>query len=644
MKKIIAYLLTAAMVIPMASCSKEKEENTVKSDIEPVNFAQYKDSEEIPSWEGDKLSLIKWEQASNTSSTTSKSKIVTDDPISKELERVTGISYSVDESFDNAGNSYDAVVAKLIAAGDFPHMVENLPDPSSLIKSDYLWNLEPYLEKYAPTLYNLLGPSSKTLYGNLWNYQKDTYGGIYEISIPDWKDTGAQGLTALKDIDNSIDMTAEQIRAIADTDISAYPYFYMRDDILKQLYPEAHTVKELKEIFAKNGKFTEEEIIDVPINSSQEFLDLLYKIKDLNLKDGNAEVYPMFTHVGADNWPILVQMGGMFGYATATPGENPNYFSYWDMQEGKILPTFKQPWFKDILKMYNKLVRDGVASPEALVDTKQLFDEKLNNGRYIIAYGQYYPSDANLNGDYSYRKVFCNYTSADESKYLFAQYDYTQFMRYSFFKDSVSEEQLIQILQMFEFMASDAGQKLMFWGPKSEGWYTENEDGTLSYNDEQVKKEMLFEAEEGTETIESMGLAVTWPSKIKMGTTKYVPKAMYCDEMKTWETEFNASRIKKQNLVPSNVPNVYNRKVLESIPDMKRFWDARNGFEDSLLKVFAANDDQEFEKLYDTMVKYAEENGLNDETFKEFNDYYVNVLNKDYMHYIEEKKKEVSGK
>ena len=52
----------------------------------------------------------------------------------------------------------------------------------------------------------------------------------------------------------------------------------------------------------------------------------------------------------------------------------------------------------------------------------------------------------------------------------------------------------------------------------------------------------------------------------------------------------------------------------------------------------------EFEKLYDNMVKYAEENGLNDATFEEFNNYYVNELNKDYMHYIEEKKAEIAGK
>ena len=641
LKRIIAFLLVLTMGISIAGCGEKKEKNNVKTNIEPIDFTQYKDSEEVPSWEGEKLSLIKWEQASNTSSTTSKSKIVTDDPVSKELERITGITYSVDESFDNGGNSYDAVVAKLIAADDFPHIVENLPDPSSLIKSDYLWDVEPYMEKYAPTLYRIFGPSSKTLYGDLWNYQKETYGGIYEISIPTV--SGANSLTALKDIDNSIDITPEQIRAIADTDISDYPYFYMRDDILKQLYPQAHTVAELKEIYNKNGSFTKEEILDVPINSPDEFIDLLYRIKDLNLKDGDAEVYPMFTHVGADNWPVLVQLGGMFGYATATPGENPNYFSYWDMEEGKILPTFKQPWFKDILKMYNKLIRDEVCSPEALVDTKQLFDEKLNNGRYIVCYGSYCPSDANINGDFRYRKVFCNFTSADESKYLFAQYDYTQFDRYSFFKNSVSEEQLVQILQMFEFVASNAGQKLMFWGPKSEGWYTEYEDGTLTYKDEQVKKEMLFSAENGTETIEPMGLAVTWPSKVKIGTTKYVPKAMYSDEMKRWTTEYNGSRIKKQVLVPSNVPNVYNRKVLETIPEMKRFWDSRNGFEDALLKVFAAQDDEEFEKLYNTMVKYAEDNGLTDKTFEEFNDYYVNVLNKDYMHYIEEKKNEISG-
>jgi len=642
MKKIVSCLLAASMSLALISCSKKDGNEEINLDIETVDFSQYKDSEDIPAWEGEKLSLIKWGQASNTASKVSKTEIVTDDPVSKELERITGITYSADESFDNNGNSYDAVIAKLIAADDFPHIAEGIPDATQLVKGDYLWNIEPYLKKYAPTLYKLFGAESKTLYGDFWKYQMDTYGGIYELPIG----YISRGLEDMRDKDGTVDLTDQQLRAILNKDISYYPYFYMRDDILKQLYPQAHTVAELKEIYEKNGEFTAEEILDVPINSTEEFIDLLYRIKDLGLKDGDAEVYPTFTHVGADNWPVLVQLGGMFGYATAVPGENPNYFSYYDMTDDTIKPTFKQEWFKDILKTYNKLIRDEVASPEALIDTNQLFKEKLNNGRYIVCYGSYYPSESALAGKYAYRKVYCNFPSVDESKFLYNDYDYTKNHKITFFKSSLDEKQLVQVLRMIEFVASDVGQKLMYWGPKSAGYYTEHEDGTLTYNDEDVKNQMLKPSQYGKDKIMKMGLGYgtvsAWPGKIYINTTKYDPKAMYAAEMETWSSAYDAARIKKQILTPSVAPNIYDSKALEKLPEVQRFWNARNGFEDALLKVFAASDDKEFEELYNKMIKYADDNGLTDEAYEQYTELYKNELNKSYMHYIEEKKAEIN--
>jgi len=642
MKRLISCLLIAAMCAPIIGCSKGDGDKTVKVNLEPKDFTQYKDSEEIPDWEGEKLELIKWGQASNTASKVSKTNIVTDDPVTKELERITGVTYSVDESFDNNGNSYDAVVAKLIAANDFPHMAEGIPDATQLIRGEYLWNLEPYLKTYAPTLYKLFGPDSKTMYGDFWKYQKENFDGIYELPLGYM----TRGLEDMRDKDGTVDMTDEQLRAILNKDISYYPYFYMRDDILKQLYPQAHTVAELKAIYEERGEFTKEEILDVPIKSSQDFLDLLYKIKDLNLKDGDAEVYPMFTHVGADNWPVLVQLGGMFGYATSVPGENPNYFSYYDMNDDTVKATFKQPWFKDILKMYNKLVRDEVASPEALIDTNNLYKEKLNNGRYIVCYGSYSPSEAALGGRYAYRKVYCDFPSVDESKFLYNDYDYTKNHKLTFFKDSLSEEQLVQVLQMLEFCASDAGQKLMYWGPKSAGYYTENADGTIDYVDEEVKNQMIKPGQYGSDKLIKMGLGygttASWPGKVYFVHSKYNPRAVYADELETWSSAYDGARIKKQTLTPSAAPNIYDAQALAEIPEAQRFWNSRNGFEDALLKVFAASNDAEFEELYNKMVKYAEDNGLTDETYKQYTELYKTKLNASYMHYIEEKKAELN--
>lgn len=633
MKKTICLILLCALVAGTAGCGRFalRPAGTAKGNLS-IDFTQYKESEDIPDWGGAELSLTKWEQAANPNSGTNKTVIVKDDPITKEIKRITGITYDADESFDNGGGSYDAVVAKIIASGHFPHIAEGVPDPSNFIKEGYLWELSEYIEKYAPIYYKTFGPSSKTLYGDLWKLQMEQYGGIYELAVGSEK-----SLYDMRDKDGTLDMTDEEIAAVAGMGNPAYPFVYIRDDVLKMLYPQSHTVAELKEIFKNKGSFTKEEIFDVPIESPDDFVKMLYRIRDMKLNDGNGETYPIYTHTGADNWPVLVHLGAMFQYSVSPFEANVNYFSYYDMNDDTIKPTFKQQWFKNILKLHNKLIRDGVAPQEALIDTNNIFKEKLNNGRYIVTYGQNCPTEAELNGKYAYRKVFAKYKTNDKD-FLFNAWDYTSWNRLTFFKESLSKEQLIQTLRMIDFMLSDAGQKLVNWGPKSLGLFTEDENGRRLFKDEKIKNEILYSAEYGKDTITPLGLTPTWPTRIEFKSGKYSPSASYVNEIKTWERAFNAVHIERFKYIPSKVPSIFDPTVLAKMQNFKRFWDVRNGYEDSLLKIFAAESDEQFEVLYNNMVNYAEKNGLTDETYKEYTEFYKNDYNKAYMHYIEEAK------
>lgn len=630
MKK-ISILLAAILILgTFSGCSVGR--NVVNKSIDEssfVDFSKYNDSEDIPDWTGEDLGLVKWVQATNPNATVGRSEALGNDPISKEIKRITGISYDIENSFDNAGSSFDAVIAKLIATDSFPHVAEGLPDLTSLVKNNYLWDISKYIEKYAPTVYTLFGPNSNTLYGDQWKRQIKDYGGVFALSV------GAvnYGLRDMVAKDGSYDLTDEQLDNLLGVGNSAYPYFYMRDDILKKLFPQAHTVSELEEIYAKKGEFTKEEILDVPLESPDDFVDMLYKIKGMGLKDGNAEVHAMFTHAGMDNWPVLCQLGTMFRYHTSPASSNVNYFSYYDMKEHTIKPTFKQEWFKDILKMHNKFIRDGVASEEALVDTYSIFKEKLNNGRYIIGYGSYFPTKAELNGKYAYRKVYARYKIKMDD-YLFNAVDYSNSGRLSFFKKSVSESQLIQIIRMLEFMASNAGQKLHFWGTKSMGLYTQTEDGFLQYVDETIKNQMLNPNAHGHDQTAKHGLYNAWPIRIAVSASKYAPLLYYAKEAASWETAFNAAHIERHILTPSMPPNIYAVSVLEKFPEAQAFWNARKGFEDALLKVFAARSDDEFEMLYKTMVDYAESYGLTNQLYEEFTKYYKEVYNREYMDYI----------
>ena len=627
MKKLLALVLAVSLMAVVLSGCKKEQSVAISSNLLKIDFSQYKDSEDIPDWDGEQLSIVKWVQATNPNATTLKSFNLKDDPITKEIKRVTGVDYNLDESFDNAGSSFDAVVAKLIATNSFPHVAEGIPNVLSLIENEYLWDIGDYVKEYAPTVYKMFGPESNTLYGDLWKRQEKKYGGVYELAI-------ASSVAPMRQMAEAgfIDVTDEQLDAFC-IPLSAYPTVSIREDILKKLYPDAHTNAELEAIFDKNGAFTEEEIFDVPLNSPQDFIDMLYKIRDMKLKDGSNDVYATFTHTGMDNWPACQQLGAMFGKVSAL-NPSASYFQYFDKNTNEIKSTIKQPWFKDMLKMYNKLIRDGVASEEAMVDTSNVCKEKLNNGNYIVCYGSYIPNENALRDEFSYRKVYAKYKTDTENT-LYVGNDYTTYNRYTFFKNSLSEEQLVQVLRMFEFLVSDAGEKLCFWGTKSMGLYTEDADGNLQYKDETIKNEMINPETYGNEHIISLGLEPkAWPGRIVNYTSKYYPKFAYTEDVKTWDKMFNASFIDALETTPGMQPMIYSDAFLSQFEAAKNFWNARNGFEDAMIRVFAAGSDKEFEEKYAAMVSYAESKGLTDDFYRQATKWYLEEYNKDYAGYI----------
>lgn len=625
MKK-IALLLVLIMTIGLFSGCKDSDKTSMEN-FTAVDYSQYKDTDDIPDWTGGKLNLVKWACAGATNAGYTKTYQLKDDPISKEIERVTGVTFDLDESFDNGGNSYDSVIAKLIASNSLPDVGEGVPGIKDLVESNLLWDIEPYLEKYAPTVYRLFGGGAEgTWYKDLWNNQKATYGGVYELSFGG--DT--RGLRDLAE-SGAYNLTDEQIDSEIGYGDSAYPFCYVRSDVLKKLYPQAHTIDELKAIYEKNGKFTEQEIFDVPLNSPQDFINMLYAIKDLNLTENGEPVYATFTHVGSDNWPVLCQFAPMFGIGANNPAFN--YFCYYDKNDNTIKPTYKEPWFKDLLKTYQKMIIDGVASEEALIDTNTVFKEKINKGLYVVGYGS--SKSKSTDNANSMRKVYGKY-KINSDDYVYNSFDYTSYNKLTFFK-SMTESELIQVLNMLEYLASDVGQKMSYWGTRAMGLYDEDANGNLRYKDSTIKNEMCDSNTYGFDNIGKLGLyTYSWPGSFKVIASKYRPKLFYVNEDVTWNTAFDAATIETLKVTKCKPPIIYSTEAQAAVPGAKTFWDSRNGFEDALVKVFATKNDAEFEKQYKAVLDYADTHGLTNETFEQFNKYYKETYNKDYMQNIKQ--------
>lgn len=621
MKRILCCFLLLILIVVAGCNSKETVTKMEINQNNLIDFNDYNNSEEIPDWEGEKINLSVWVDASAPNAYQSKKLQSDEDVVTPEFERVTGVHFDPDNSFDNAGNSFDSKIAQIIATEDFPSAATRIPNVNDLVKIDALYDLSEYIKTYAPTVYKLYGPDSKSA-GFEWKRQIDNYGGVYSLTL------GSD--VTLRDsvkLDGFYDISDEQLSWKLGYGRSEHPYIYVRDDILKQIFPEAHTAAELKDIFDKNGTFTEEEIFDVPIESPEQLIDFLYEVRNTLEKNNEEDTYAFYTHCGSDNWPILTNFGGLLQYGGTV--NSANYFSYYDLEDDEIKFTFKELWFKDVLALHNKLIRDGVASEEALIDTNAIFKEKVAQGKYaVLINDDHVPANNNIGDDFIYRKVFMKYKIRDD-KFLNTESIGLENNGWSFFKKGISEDHLIQAIRAMEFAVSAPGQKLMFWGPKSAGFYEENEDGNLIFKDEQVRDYLVFDKR--TENDPAYGFTTgPWPGRFCSYARPYDAK-IYYNPNTNWEREFDAAKYYPMQLVKSNHPNIYAAAVTAEIPEADRFWKSRQVFEDALLKCFSSTNDAQFEENYNDMIALAEKNGLTEETRKKFDEFFKNDYNKNYM-------------
>lgn len=610
MKKYLSLVLVVVMLATNLLACKKDEKETMQygsSDVAVNELANtVEDSSDLPDWEGKKLDLRMW-YGSGTSSLKRNSK-ATEDVVIPEIFRVTGVKFSED-SFDNGGELMDAKIGKIIAGNDWPDIVMN-PERAVLdkmIAGDMVYDLTELIPKYCPNLMamNKLGGDSPILKSE----RED--GKLYTIitQVP---------------IDYQYPDMDPALLAKVKNPVDPIGFVYVRDDILKMIYPNAKTQDEIEALYMKNGKFTKEEILDVTFKSKDEFFDFLYKIKELNIKEGSREVFPTYVFDGIDNWSLLTTFGFLYGRPSTT-----NYFTYWDKETDKVEYMFKQPFFKKTLKDWTKLVQDEIASPDSLIDNRSVFEEKVNNGQYAVLYGQALPDQNVLNAGnktFRYRKVYIDIPVNDD-KFLFNE-TRSEPNSFAILKENIKEEDLPQILRFFDFMVSETGQKLAYWGPRSAGLFTE-EDGVRRFKDELLVAESVYN-EAGDKRQYYNLEAQAWPL-YPICESIHQPKLVYDFEKKVSLANkyFAMGTVEIPERIESESPHIWTFDGY-GIKGATSFWLARQSFEDAITKIFISKNNKEFEKYYNEMVKLAERNGLTKETLAEMNKAFKKI-NEKYM-------------
>ncbi|WP_168120377.1 hypothetical protein [Paenibacillus sp. HB172176] len=559
------------------------------------------DSSELPDWTGKTLSLKVWFDH-GTGGTYAGARKYKDDVVTKEIERVTGVHIDLEHSYDNGGNTTGAVKLGMIAAtNDWPDLIINGNEMKTLVENDKIYDLTDLIPQYMPNVMNKIPQSLDSVWSKPYiSMDGKAYAvpaGIYNNALP----------VLYPDIDAS-----------KYPQPSPYGNIWVRDDVLKMLYPDAKSQQEIQDLYVTNGKFTEDDILDVPIQSEEDFIQFLYNVQELHLKEGNQEIAPIYTFSGQDNWSLMTGLFTMLNGSYSSGGNN-NYFTYWDKQTKQVEWMFKQPEFKDLVKEMNVLLRDGVASKEAMVDPYNVFQQKLNNGLYAVSYIQ--PDNTALEKAgkaYRYRKVYLDIPFNKDRFILPTAFPDTG-TRIQIVKGSVSEEDLPQVLRWIDFLESDAGEKLWYWGPKSAGLFTE-QDGMRVYKDKALEDQMVY-LKPGT-AAQQYGLEIGDKSNDDrsksdfitfMGQGRFDPINWYPDKQlsaKDADTYFDMSRTGIYPTDDTTAPKIYS--YVTQVPEADEAWKKRADFENALTKTLVAKDDAEFEKLWNDFLSTAEKDGYTD--------------------------------
>ncbi|MBR6729483.1 MAG: extracellular solute-binding protein [Clostridia bacterium] len=498
--------------------------------------------------------------------------------------------------YGNGGGQWEGVLARLIAGDNFPDLVacgggQGPVHFGKIAEADKIWELTPeMLQKYAPDIW-------KKVPAEMWERMK-VDGKIYGIpyNFP---------LSAEEAYKDHLTEGQRETAAMSEP-VSVGTDLWIRDDVLKMLYPNAKTWDELNALMQEKNAPIGDELYDVPIESTEDLIKLFEDIKALDLKVGKNPVYA-FGYSSVDCWVPLAQMGAqMMGYV------GRNYITTWDTEKEEIVLPLWGDTVKEAARLQNKLIRDKVFDPESLVIPTAQFKERLLNGEYAVAvlssagHPPFINQQLETNGKpFRFRPL---YTNIPAQKGYGPVKTPTSWGASVGILKTVKEANLPQVLNWMNVQFTMEWEEIRYWGTKEAGLYKDNEDGTREFLNEELNKRFILNVSNSLEEADCYGLydnAGLFSMKF-MTASKFEPKA-YND-------------IKSYVLVPTaggrlSADSPLRTKVTEAPPfeawsaeyanldTVSEFWSSRSQWEDPFKLTLAAESDEEFERKWNSAVE-----------------------------------------
>lgn len=520
------------------------------------------------------------------------------------LAAKTGVR--IKEFYGNGGQQWDAKLTTLIASDTLPDLVltQSQQGPAhhaKLHEGDLNWELTPeLLQQYAPDVWaaipQFIWESIKVdgkIYGIPFSLKVDS-----EID-PSLSDEFLTAFTSPRDKATWSGLTGNPIA--------------IRDDILKALIPSAKDHAALMQLIKDRQAPLGDDMV-IPIKSTDEYVKFMYDIKEMGLKEGNNPVYA-FGYDGGDNWLALAVLGPeMLGY------KGYYYTGYMNIPAKKMEFGYLSPVIKEAGRIQNQMLNDKVIDPESLVHNNEKFKEKVMNGQYAMIVPGW------VGG---FQLVNDNLAKAGKSyKYVPFITEVPQHPDFPAFKEgpptfsealtllkTIKEEDVPQVLGWINTMFTEEWEDIRYWGTKEAGLYTENADGTRTFNDPAMQKFLVERDVTAMDWKDAKGLSFnnvpggtpgfwTGVNKWAGGPSKYTPaflnnKIAYT----TLESalKFPASSKWTQDLVP--VPNIQSWSAeYANIPEVQKLWATRATWDDPFKVTLTAKDGEDYNKKWDAAV------------------------------------------
>lgn len=503
----------------------------------------------------------------------------------------------IKHGYGNGGAQWEIVLARLIAGNNFPDLVacgggQGPVHFAKLAEIDKIWELTPeMLEKYAPDIW-------KRVPQEMWERIKID-GKIYGIpyNFP----------TNSEEAYSDFFTEKQRERAENEKPVSVGTDLWIRDDILKMLYPEAKTWDELNEILKNSdGNPIGDEVYDVPLETEEDIVNLFRRIKALNLKENGNPVYA-FGYSSMDCWVPFAQLGAQLeGYV------GRNYITTWDTEKEEIILPLLEESVHDTALMQSRLIREGVFDPESLLISLKQYKEKLLNGEYAVSVisSLTHPPDVNTELEkrgkaFRYRPL---YTNVKPLQGMGPVETKTTWGSSVGILKTVNEEDLPQVLNWMNVQFTEEWEDVLYWGPKEAGLYTEHEDGTREFKNDELNKKYIRNEFTKISEADRYGLydnaGIFWMKFVTQ--SKWEPKQFNNMQINVLVPNsgagFDSESTYRTETKEAPLFNVWDAEYA-NLKTVQDFWSSRTEWEMPFRATLVAKSDEEFEIAWQKAVE-----------------------------------------